>query len=48
MLIEKGHVIALGQPDDVVKLHQERSAAAREAREAELAKMLAGAAPAPL
>ncbi len=46
MLIEKGHVIALGQPDDVVKLHQERSAAARAAREAELAKMLAGAAPA--
>jgi ABC-type polysaccharide/polyol phosphate transport system ATPase subunit len=46
MLIEKGHVIALGQPDDVVKLHQERSTAAREAREAELAKILAGAAPA--
>jgi ABC-type polysaccharide/polyol phosphate transport system ATPase subunit len=46
MLIEKGHMIALGKPDDVVKLHQERSAAARAAREAELAKLLPGAAPA--
>ena len=43
MLIEKGHVIAEGKPAEVVQLHQERSAAAQAAREAALAKMLAGA-----
>ncbi len=45
MLIEKGGIIAEGKPDDVVRLHQERSTAARAAREAELKRMLAGAAP---
>jgi hypothetical protein len=37
-------VIALGAPDDVVRLHQEHSAAAKAAREAELARLVAGAA----
>ncbi len=46
MLIEKGNVIALGAPADIVRIHQEHSAAARAAREAELARILAGAAPA--
>lgn len=46
MLIEKGHVVALGTPDDVVRLHQEHSAAAKVARDAELDRILAGAAPA--
>jgi ABC-type polysaccharide/polyol phosphate transport system ATPase subunit len=44
MLIEKGHVVALGEPDDVVRIHQEHSTAARAARDAELARLLAGAA----
>ena len=36
MLIEKGHVVAEGQPDDVVKMHQEHSARDRAARDAEI------------
>ena len=36
MLIEKGHVIAEGAPEDVVKIHQEHSERDRAAREAEV------------
>jgi len=46
MLIEKGEVVALGTPGDIVRLHQEHSATAKVARDAELARILAGAAPA--
>ena len=46
MLLEKGRVVALGTPDDIVRLHHEHSAAAKVARDAELDRILAGAAPA--
>jgi ABC-type polysaccharide/polyol phosphate transport system ATPase subunit len=41
MLLEKGAVIAEGNPADVVALHRERSERARIEREAELARQLA-------
>ena len=44
MLLEKGHVIAEGNPADVVALHRERSDRARIEREAEIARQLAAAA----
>ena len=43
MLMEKGHIVAEGTPTDIVALHVENSAKARAAREAEVARALAGA-----
>jgi ABC-type polysaccharide/polyol phosphate transport system ATPase subunit len=40
LLLDKGHIVALGDPAEVVALHEERSARAREAREAELRAQL--------
>jgi ABC-type polysaccharide/polyol phosphate transport system ATPase subunit len=42
MLLQKGHIVAEGSPADVVALHIENSAKARAARDAEIAKALAG------
>ena len=42
MLLDHGHVIMEGPPEDVVKLHEERSEQARIEREAELARRIAG------
>ena len=44
ILLEKGHIVAEGDPADVVTIHQEHSAAAKAAREAELARLVAEAA----
>jgi ABC-type polysaccharide/polyol phosphate transport system ATPase subunit len=44
MLLEKGRVIAQGNPAEVVALHRERSDRARLEREAEVARQLAAAA----
>ena len=41
MLLDQGHVILEGPPEDVVALHQERSEQARIDREAELARRMA-------
>ena len=41
LLLDHGHVIMEGPPADVVKLHEERSAAARIERDAELARRIA-------
>lgn len=41
MLLEHGRVVLEGPPEDVVKLHQERSEASKKAREEELARSLA-------
>jgi len=38
MLIEKGHVVAEGEPAEVVTIHQDHSERARREREAELAR----------
>jgi ABC-2 type transport system ATP-binding protein len=43
MLLEKGNVVAEGSPADIVAMHIEHSARARAAREAEVARALAGA-----
>jgi ABC-type polysaccharide/polyol phosphate transport system ATPase subunit len=40
LLLDKGHIVALGEPAEVVALHEERSARARAAREAELRAQL--------
>jgi ABC-2 type transport system ATP-binding protein len=40
MLLDKGEIVAIGDPVEVVTLHEERSTAAREAREAELRAQL--------
>jgi ABC-type polysaccharide/polyol phosphate transport system ATPase subunit len=37
MLLEKGHVVAAGNPADIVAIHQERSERARQEREAAVA-----------
>jgi hypothetical protein len=37
MLLEKGHVVAAGNPADIVAIHQERSERARQEREAVVA-----------
>jgi hypothetical protein len=42
MLLQKGNIVAEGSPADVVALHVENSAKARAARDAEIAKALAG------
>jgi ABC-type polysaccharide/polyol phosphate transport system ATPase subunit len=44
MLLEKGKVIAEGNPAEVVALHRERSDRARIEREADIARQLAAAA----
>jgi ABC-type polysaccharide/polyol phosphate transport system ATPase subunit len=44
MLLEKGRVVAQGNPAEVVALHRERSDRARLEREAEVARQLAAAA----
>ena len=44
MLMEKGHIIAEGTPADVVALHVANSAKVRAARDAEIARALAGVA----
>jgi len=41
MLLDQGHVILEGPPEEVVALHQERSEQARIDREAELARRMA-------
>jgi ABC-type polysaccharide/polyol phosphate transport system ATPase subunit len=41
ILLESGHVVMEGAPEDVVKLHQERSERSRIAREEELARKVA-------
>ncbi len=43
MLLEKGQVIAEGNPKDVVAMHRERSEKARLEREADIARQLAAA-----
>jgi len=43
MLLEKGRIVAEGNPADVVALHRERSDKARIEREAEVARLLAAA-----
>ena len=43
MLLEKGEVIAEGNPKDVVAMHRERSEKARLEREADIARQLAAA-----
>jgi ABC-type polysaccharide/polyol phosphate transport system ATPase subunit len=40
MLLDKGEIVTEGEPEAVVALHEERSARAREAREAELRAQL--------
>jgi ABC-type polysaccharide/polyol phosphate transport system ATPase subunit len=40
LLLDKGHLVAIGDPAEVVALHEERSSRAREAREAELKAQL--------
>ncbi len=40
MLLDKGVIVAMGDPAEVVALHEERSARAREAREEELRREL--------
>jgi homopolymeric O-antigen transport system ATP-binding protein len=47
MLIEKGHVVAEGEPEEIVRIHQEHSVAEQARRAAELAAKMT-AAPAPL
>jgi ABC-2 type transport system ATP-binding protein len=47
MLIERGHVVAEGEPAEIVAIHQEHSAAEQARRAAEMAAKLS-AAPAPL
>jgi ABC-type multidrug transport system ATPase subunit len=42
MLIEKGHVVAEGQPEEIVRIHQEHSDAARAQKAAEVAALLGG------
>jgi ABC-type polysaccharide/polyol phosphate transport system ATPase subunit len=44
MLLDKGRVIAYGEPQEVVDIHVERSEAARRQKEAEAARRLAGTA----
>ena len=46
MLLEKGRVVAEGEPAEIVELHQDHSERARREREEEIARLLA-AAPAP-
>jgi hypothetical protein len=41
MLLDHGHVILEGPPDEVVALHQDRSEQASIAREEELARKIA-------
>ena len=43
MLLEKGHIVAEGDPAEVVAIHQEHSERARVEREAQIAKALAEA-----
>ncbi|HEY7827446.1 MAG TPA: hypothetical protein VIB99_04385, partial [Candidatus Limnocylindrales bacterium] len=43
MLLEKGRVVAEGNPKDVVAMHRERSEKARLEREADIARQLAAA-----
>ena len=45
MLLEKGGIIAEGNPSEVVALHRERSEKARLEREAEIARQVAAVAP---
>lgn len=40
LLLDKGAIVAVGDPDEMATLHEERSARAREAREAELRAQL--------
>jgi ABC-type polysaccharide/polyol phosphate transport system ATPase subunit len=40
LLLDKGHIVAVGDPAEVVAIHEEHSAKAREAREAELRAQL--------
>jgi ABC-type polysaccharide/polyol phosphate transport system ATPase subunit len=40
LLLDKGHIVAVGDPAEVVATHEEHSAKAREAREAELRAQL--------
>ncbi len=40
LLLDKGEIVAVGDPDEVATLHEERSARTREAREAELRAQL--------
>jgi homopolymeric O-antigen transport system ATP-binding protein len=41
MLLEKGHIVAEGEPADIVALHQEHSVRDREAKAGEVARILA-------
>jgi ABC-type polysaccharide/polyol phosphate transport system ATPase subunit len=43
MLIERGHMVAEGEPDEIVRIHQEHSVAEAERRAAELAAKLRSA-----
>jgi len=43
ILIEQGHVVAEGDPAEVVAIHQERSERSRAEKAAEIARILAGA-----
>ncbi len=43
MLIERGHVVAEGEPADIVAIHQEHSAAEQARRAAEMAAKLSAA-----
>jgi ABC-type polysaccharide/polyol phosphate transport system ATPase subunit len=43
ILIERGHIVAEGKPDDVVAIHQERSEQARQQREAEERRLVEAA-----
>ena len=47
MLIEKGRVVAEGEPEEIVRIHKEHSAAEQERRAAELAAKLGAAASVP-
>jgi ABC-2 type transport system ATP-binding protein len=47
ILLEKGRIVAEGEPEEIVALHQEHSERARREREEEVARLLA-ATPAPL
>jgi ABC-type multidrug transport system ATPase subunit len=40
MLLEKGRVVAEGQPEEIVRIHQDHSDAARAQKAAEVAALL--------
>jgi len=48
MLIERGHVVAEGEPEEIVRIHQEHSVAEQTRRAAELAARMSSTTVAPL